>query len=507
MLRAPGQFEKRTENPTDNYERLYLTHEDVENGETKSRFVIKHPQNSHMSTVAMLERSYRLEYHNQYGPADLPAIGDVSAIINQPGFAMQNIIAQFTTNFGATTHIDQPCKWLPWYSRLYSKSLMSCVRKSGRNFANYYAGEYNEYYDTTIERKINLREVELEHFQQQGRIELPDRLIGNEGWDYHTGAQGISVNDARDLIIQWRPDLDTAGQLAFFQAFNTMQGTLTGANKAQRRNNLIALTEEYAALALRPAPTADETARLGVLAPIMAALQVLEAAVHTSTPNLCLAALVFWQGEITPDNADVLISDAASFQDADTTKLTPAQANALIKKCHFINQVHQPATNIPAFASGRNIFQTYWNDNHAANQRIYAQDTAQLAIVSADNVSTAQRQTALFTGMMTGRLPRACLKVLNDCGLNNEPPDPAKADVRNAVFDAGTNARVYTDLDAFYTFCTDMETAYEAVNVKDLELATEIVVHDHVAEWITRHQNHYVVSLESRSLLVPTNQN
>ena len=509
MLRAPGKFEQYHESDTDNYERLYLTHEDLADSTHKTRFVIKHPQNSHMSTVAMLERSYRLEYIDQYGtPANVAGAGiNTRGTINQPGFALQNIIKQFKTNFGGTVHTDYPSKYLPWYSRLYSKSLESCVRKSGRNFANYH-GNQNFNYDTTHERSIRLDEVQLETIRQQGTIAFPT-LVGNYRWNYFEGAPanpaGISLANALDLIQNWRPDLDNENTL--MAPFNTIWngGFVTGATATARYASVVTLTTEYAVLTAIGQPSAAQTARIAEILPFMTALTTLEDAVNTHTPKICYDAVTaFWQGILTEPNQPVRISAGGSFADGDLVTYTHAEMTAILKNCSFLKQVNDPSSNNPDYSGNRNIFEYYWNQDSVLQNvdKVYDYDTAQLAIVSAPGVTTNQRQVVLTMGALTGTLPRAARKVLIDCGLDVSPPDAGKVAVRNAVL-AGADPAVYTALGPFFLFCTDMYNAWDAVQRRSVDPNATVVVHDNMAAWETEHLNHYVVRFREPLVVGP----
>ena len=137
--------------PRDNYERIYATHSPVEENLGYVKFDIRSPAQSHMSTVAYLERTleFQLEcdppgaaHHIPVGP--LFEIGGrkvfdtltnkLNVRINSPGFALQNVMQRFTTSFSETTVTDEPVKWLPHYTHFFPKTLEPLVSNSGRAF-------------------------------------------------------------------------------------------------------------------------------------------------------------------------------------------------------------------------------------------------------------------------------------------------------------------------------------------------------------------------------------
>ncbi len=137
--------------PRDNYERIYATHSPVEENLGYAKFDIRSPAQSHMSTVAYLERTleFRLELRQRYVlpkvwrpmAFDDEADGDLLLattprgpvmMINSPGFALQNCMKRSTMIFQDCTVTDKPSEWLPMYSHLYQKSLRSHIRGSDR---------------------------------------------------------------------------------------------------------------------------------------------------------------------------------------------------------------------------------------------------------------------------------------------------------------------------------------------------------------------------------------
>ena len=512
MLRTPGKFEPYQETATDNYERLYLTHQDISNDDTKkSEFVIRHPHKSHMSTVVMLERSYRLEKINplsgQPETVDRGGLPDY-AEINQPGFALQNIMESFQINYGGTTLIDNPSKWLPWYSRLYSKTLESCVRKSGRNFANHHGLPNYFEYDNRFERLIDIKEVELEHFNQAGSIIFPDEVRSNEGWDYKSGALGLSNADAFELIVNWRPDRDgMAARNAVLQSFQTMTTHLPEATPHLRKTKLVQIIAEYETIIDIPLAQRSQAQkdRATEIQPIVDALTVFEEAVSTTTPFICNAALNFWQQMLSSDNT-VKISGGGSFQPQERTDYTADEVLALRKKNHFLLQVDNPKINTPEYATGRNIFESYWNMSEGAppNEIFrYQQDRDRFDQITANGATDQQKRDALAEGMMTGHLPKTCKTILEQCGLDKSPidADPAKQQARTDIF-GGMHATAFAAMYPFYKLCDAMYSVHNQLLPK-VHPQSEITIYDYAADWREAWQNHFVVKFREPLVLGP----
>ena len=154
----------------DGYEQILLTHAPTKDDENVTTFVVKHPHNSHMSTVVLLERTYLLSYTepDNHGHQQRTEFhGNI--YINQPGFSLQNMMSEITMNFETCAIHDKPSAWLPWYSRLYAKSLQSSIRASGRAFATHHG---TVYLDSHYRRRINgasVRELSLIHISEPTR--------------------------------------------------------------------------------------------------------------------------------------------------------------------------------------------------------------------------------------------------------------------------------------------------------------------------------------------------
>ena len=140
---------------TDNYERIYVTHTPVLDSPACTQFDIRTPHNSHMSTVAYLERTLRFELQyildgevtalgstyqdpqSKKSPLQLATTGlngSVMLMHNSPGYSMQNCMKHFQMQFEGSNVIDKPSEWLPVYSHLYPESLHQTVRGSSGSF-------------------------------------------------------------------------------------------------------------------------------------------------------------------------------------------------------------------------------------------------------------------------------------------------------------------------------------------------------------------------------------
>ena len=88
--------------PTDAYERIYQVHEPKEDNLTYTCFDLRAPHNSHMSTVAYLERTFDFVFEVQEDNDHfVPAVmTNKSAQHNSPGFSLQNVMKNITMDFG-----------------------------------------------------------------------------------------------------------------------------------------------------------------------------------------------------------------------------------------------------------------------------------------------------------------------------------------------------------------------------------------------------------------------
>ena len=119
-------FDPRTL-PTDSYERIYQSHDPKIDSLEHTTFDLRAPHNSHMSTVAYLERTFDfvLEQTTNAGhlvPAELDADHVDYIEVGSPGFALQNNIKNMTMDFGYTTVVEHPHEWVPFYTHLYPDS-------------------------------------------------------------------------------------------------------------------------------------------------------------------------------------------------------------------------------------------------------------------------------------------------------------------------------------------------------------------------------------------------
>ena len=158
--------------PTDAYERIYQVHKPLEDNLEYTSFDLRAPHNSHMSTVAYLERTFHFVYETQTNGHFTPATtNNVLAMIASPGFTLQNVMKNITMDFGYTTVTDKPHEWVPFYTHLYPKSLKNYVKHSGRSFHD----DRNSAYTATTTVRVQsdneiLRLLRLDHIVET----LPD---------------------------------------------------------------------------------------------------------------------------------------------------------------------------------------------------------------------------------------------------------------------------------------------------------------------------------------------
>ena len=96
----------------DNYERIYIANEPVVDEIEHTRFDLRAPHNSHMSTVAYLEREYTIEFQKKVAHKFTAhtILDGFEAEINSPGFALQNCIskAHSVLMFNTTSVSEHP---------------------------------------------------------------------------------------------------------------------------------------------------------------------------------------------------------------------------------------------------------------------------------------------------------------------------------------------------------------------------------------------------------------
>ena len=174
---------------SDAYERVHLTHTPVVDTDQHTKFVIKHPHNSHMGTVAWLTRTFDVTVNYRHGHAN--EFSDHPVYINQPGFALQNAMRQLCTNFAGCTMRDNPSDWLPQYARLYRDDLAGAIRHSGRVFADTCRFDrIHSKHSNSVMRRISM-EGKMRSAPQ--RYEIP-------GYEHDDGVTWESSSNARPNI-------------------------------------------------------------------------------------------------------------------------------------------------------------------------------------------------------------------------------------------------------------------------------------------------------------------
>ena len=232
--------------PTDAYERVYLSHAPKTDSVEHTTFDMRAPHNSHMSTVAYLERTFEfvLEQENDANHF-IPIAIDGGAIehlqIGSPGFAMQNNIKNMTMDFGYTTVVEHPHEWVPFYTHLYPKSLKNYIKYSGRSFHSDRADSIesaNRAEKTMLDEEI-LRRIEPELFRsalpaEHRRVmdyynpiplEVPQHFSFNRRTNNTIPLVnfGDVINKYLNSVFDTEPDAPAGGYVSFWRAEGTKE--------------------------------------------------------------------------------------------------------------------------------------------------------------------------------------------------------------------------------------------------------------------------------------------
>jgi len=312
--------------PTDNMERIYVTHAPTHESLETARFDIKSPHNCHMSAVAYLERT--LEFQLLARPPGLPVFIPVEAglringrnvfnqtnenlqvRLNSPGFALQNVMKRFTTTFKDGTVTDEPSKWLPEYSHLYQDSLANYVSNSGRAFLHFRnVNGFDFFARASLDRTLTVTPFRHQHAPQNVVRDLhvfendtgvivnhQEVRMGPPAW-FNQGAPPPmnAFPNLLDLVNDYyQPVIQNADDVLNAEYAGLVQDTPAWANSI---HNIVAHLQQYAGMLAVPPGDAGQQAVFDALQP--EALNVMrQAAIQrqiTANPtNFCLCIETF----------------------------------------------------------------------------------------------------------------------------------------------------------------------------------------------------------------------
>ena len=230
MNRQVRSLKGKEPGPTDGFERIYQTAAVEVDTARRTAFVVKHPQSSHMSSVVMLERTYNVSHFNQIAvavDADGNQPPNIGVYINQPAFALQNIMEKITTRFCSAVLEDEPHKWLPWYSRLYEKSLESVIRGSGRTFARLH-GTKN--LDKKIDRRLDMNRMNVQHEERHVPID-----VFEDNRDLYAWAPGFGIDTNHTQILALLVGFDLGADTALLDQIITARTWLNEKLQAEKQ--------------------------------------------------------------------------------------------------------------------------------------------------------------------------------------------------------------------------------------------------------------------------------
>ena len=222
-------FDPRTL-PTDSYERIYQSHDPKVDSIEHTTFDLRAPHNSHMSTVAYLERTFDFvmeeldDNSGHFISGQLSSRDAENLQVGSPGFALQNNIKNMTMDFGYTTVTEHPHEWVPFYTHLYPESLKNHIKYSGRSFHQ----ERADSYDTHGRMQIELDEVIKRRVDPTkfGGV-IPD--AHNSVLDYYTPVPDevptlFSFGRRTDVAVLPMVNFGTVVDKYLYDDFNTVDG-------------------------------------------------------------------------------------------------------------------------------------------------------------------------------------------------------------------------------------------------------------------------------------------
>ena len=439
MYRKPGQFVpvQLEDLEKDGYEQIQLIHKPIIDDAVQTTFVVKHPHNSHMSTMVLLERTYRISYTEPDQRAQI--FGAV--FVDQPGFALQNIMREITMRFSTCTVTDRPSAWLPWYSRLYAKSLESSIRASGRSFATHH-GTVD--LDNVRRRQINTDQVRETSLL---RTELAGYPTDHSSW------VSLGFTNTADHNLDLLLDIEgytAAGDAAALAACtaaigapgtaHSLEWLLSATEFAQRWNTLKATSETWFAADAVPAQqrTPQQHADHANYQLLVDLLATLFTNFSTSKPATYHVVLAFWK--TLGDNAGGHIrypGAGGSFAGIDVTSLPHADAGMNEHRAKVLQLVVAPHLRSEYLSNTDVLTRTYWVNGLASPATT---DAALKYTIEQNNANDADNFAALKLsfglGLRTGLWPDTCSAILELCGLDESPmsTDGTKTQFRHNMF-------------------------------------------------------------------------
>ena len=149
-------YKKSEERVCPDYTRLRQTITPTVDKVESVRFDITPPADSHMFSSCYLTRTFKVELVNR-APRAWRDSGDsrvhrhddeLTFYINQTGFALQNTCESMRVQYNSTYLKSKPKLWVPWYSKLYQRSLNQSAQTSGRGFYSTPSSPFSKYNQT-----------------------------------------------------------------------------------------------------------------------------------------------------------------------------------------------------------------------------------------------------------------------------------------------------------------------------------------------------------------------
>jgi len=172
-------------------ERFHKKHEAESDTLQHTKFDLRAPAGSHMSSVVYVEKSVVVQLEKQILGSDdwlaATAPWNLKAEINSCGFAIQNTTEELSFDYNSTSIRERPAQWLPFYSELYRKSLKPYVRNSGRAFVDFRQRGLGTPYDSVEDRLIS------------GKNQFRETSVGGAGIDHPYWALSQNLMDLDEL--------------------------------------------------------------------------------------------------------------------------------------------------------------------------------------------------------------------------------------------------------------------------------------------------------------------
>ena len=443
MERAPGKFDSNVHRVRDGYERVLLTTKPTVDTARRTTFTLKHPHNSHMSTVAWLERKYRVYAwdadENTYAEID----DDTRVIINQPGFALQSIMENASIRFASTVINDKPHEWLPWYQRLYRQSLESCIRKSGRAFGTVHA---NDELDNTIRRTFIPRNL-VKH--DRTSTTTLAHLDGFQAWDM----EQLTDNDLWAALGEHRMDLDTDDAVAAATAhaevlYSFVQKSIPEADRLGEAQKIVYEYHTAAAFAIQQDDDGNDLypGAIAIVARLQPFIDAITAAedIRIRTPRVSLIYCRWLVFVNPPGAADLEKTVNGVYRPPDGDDPNNAETVTRVEVEHAMQLMrwltHMTHPEEEQVTTSADLYLQRYNtgtphilfDGEAAASSFRTNDEAY--VQAADRDTADVMRVHLMRALKSGMFPRTIIYIFNYLGMNESPYNAAQNDRRTAIF-------------------------------------------------------------------------